>query len=161
MQKQGFEYKINDNEEIPFYLKASKKEILRAFQQQDIRDESLLNAFSGDGKVVLFSVLNAWKFDFINEKMPPMVEILIDKFFDKVEGVEELIEDFQYYLDDCKDKIYEKLATHTKADEYDKKDYHYKTPPPHLSDDLIRELLCLDEWQQLQEQMRAYAKKVM
>lgn len=36
-----------------------------------------------------------------------------------------------------------------------------KHPPPHLSDEFIRELLCLDEWQQLQEQMRAYAKKVM
>lgn len=142
----------NDKREIPFYLTGTKDSILQGFEENNISDESLLDTTYSNGSIVLKSVLEAWKLDFINEKMPPVVEILIDKAGGDVEQV---IEGFNHYIELCENEIWDEPAVYTGINEDGEEDYRYETDP----DEWIRDILPLDEWDELKEQMRAYAAK--
>lgn len=63
--KNGEYEEDNEEREIPFYLSGTKDSILRGFEEQNIAFESLLDTESGDGQIVLQSVLNAWNTDYI------------------------------------------------------------------------------------------------
>ena len=129
-QEKHGKYEEKEEMEVPFFLTDTKDSILKQFQEQNISDESLLDTESGNGQVVLYSVLNAWKFDFINEKMPPVVEILIDKAGD----VEAVIEGFDSYMEQWENEIWDEPAVYA-------------------------EIMPIEEWEELKEQMRAYATK--
>lgn len=137
--------------DIPFYLTDSKESILEQFEEQ-ISDESLLDTCDGDGAIILRSVLNAWKLSFVHEKIPPVVEILIDK----AKGdVDTLIEGFDEYMEMWENEIWDEPAVYTGKDEDGEDDYRYETDP----EEWIREIMPLDEWEELKDQMRAYATK--
>lgn len=149
-QEKHGKYEEEEEREVPFFLTDTKDSILKQFQEQNISDESLLDTESGNGQIVLHSVLDAWKFDFINEKMPPVVEILIDKAGD----VEAVIEGFNSYMEQWENEIWDEPAVYAE-NENGEDDYRYETDP----DEWIREIMPIEEWEELKEQMRAYAAK--
>ncbi|TLD84973.1 ankyrin repeat domain-containing protein [Helicobacter trogontum] len=163
MTKNSWESKYGDSDEddcededeemdIPFYLTGSKESILKQLEEQ-INDESLLDISYGDGSIILQSVLHAWNLSFIDKKMPPVVEILIDKANGDVEM---LIEGFDRYMERWESEIWDEPTSYTSTNEDGEEDYRYETDP----DEWIREIMPLDEWEELKEQMRAYAAKI-
>lgn len=151
-QEEHGEYEEDESEmDISFYLTDSKESILEQFEE-NINDESLLDTCYGDGMTILQSVLNAWNLSFIDGEMPPVVEILIDK----ADGdVEMLIEGFDKHMEQWENEIWDEPSVYTSTNEDGEEDYRYETDP----DEWIREIMPLDEWEELKEQMRAYANK--
>lgn len=150
-QEKHGKYEEEKEREIPFFLTDTKDSILKQFQEKNMSDESLLDTESGNGQVVLISVLKAWRLDLSMRKMPPVVEILIDKAKGDVEAV---IEGFDSYMEQWENEIWDEPAVYAENEDGEE-DYRYETDP----DEWIREIMPIEEWEELKEQMRAYAAK--
>ncbi|EAI4692012.1 hypothetical protein A0M43_00055 [Campylobacter jejuni] len=148
-----YEEKLDESEmDIPFYLTDDKESILKQFKEENIITESLLDTSYGDGMVILQSVLNAWNLSFINKKMPPVVEILIDQANGDVEA---LIDGFDKHMEQWENEVWDEPAVYAGKTEDGEDDYRYETDP----DEWIREIIPFDKWDELKKQMRLYAVK--